>query len=319
MQSGIAQQRQIKGWGFSLILHGLLLSTILPVFHHLPTPIHPEPFRWNVTLAESPQHTTEVASANDSSAMREFSQTVQTGEQRLARSTSDLSPPAQQLKNEINETLQESDDAKPVMPTQPPTAFTQAQPEMTPPASSTTEQVPFNQESLPLRQNTIERPGTVATAPIPTESSARPVEPLEQELRTTLAPSFVADAVLAPTQPRDPLPVPPVTAPTATSGQSSASHADYSWLQRAVSRRLEELKRSSRPSLEDSSRLKVLVRAVVSDRGELMEAEVVKSSGLEQIDREAMTLVHRAFPMQLDHTLDRQQIVMRIPITYSRD
>jgi protein TonB len=90
-------------------------------------------------------------------------------------------------------------------------------------------------------------------------------------------------------------------------------------LQRAVSRRLEELKRSSRPSLEDASRLKVLVKAVVSSAGELMEAEVVKSSGLERIDREAMTLVQRAFPMALDHTMDRPQIVMRIPITYSRD
>jgi protein TonB len=95
--------------------------------------------------------------------------------------------------------------------------------------------------------------------------------------------------------------------------------ADYSWLQRTVSRRLEELKRSSRPSLDDSSKLKVLVKAVVSSTGELMEAEVVKSSGLDRIDQEAMRLVQRAFPMLLDHTLDRQQVVMRIPITYSRD
>jgi protein TonB len=86
-----------------------------------------------------------------------------------------------------------------------------------------------------------------------------------------------------------------------------------------VSRRLEELKRSSRPSLDDSSRLKVLVKAVVSSTGELMEAEVVKSSGLDRIDQEAMTLVQRAFPLPLDHTLDRQQVVMRIPISYSRD
>jgi protein TonB len=94
---------------------------------------------------------------------------------------------------------------------------------------------------------------------------------------------------------------------------------DYSWLQRAVSRRLEELKRSSRPSLGDNARLKVLVKAVVSNTGELMEAEVVKSSGLARIDQEAMTLVQRAFPMTLDESLDRPQVVMRIPITYSRE
>lgn len=95
--------------------------------------------------------------------------------------------------------------------------------------------------------------------------------------------------------------------------------ADYGWLQQALSRRLEELKRSVRPSIEESSRLRVLVKAVVSSTGELMEAEIVRSSGHHGIDREAMTLVQRAFPMQLDHDLDRPQIVMRIPITFSRN
>jgi protein TonB len=45
----------------------------------------------------------------------------------------------------------------------------------------------------------------------------------------------------------------------------------------------------------------------------------VKSSGFDRIDQEAMTLVQQAFPLQLDRSLDRGQIVMRIPITYSRE
>lgn len=100
---------------------------------------------------------------------------------------------------------------------------------------------------------------------------------------------------------------------------SSAPPADYSWLQRAIFQRLEELKRSSRPSLDDSRTLKVLVKAIVSNEGHLMDTEVVKSSGLDRIDKEAVALVQRAFPIQLDRALDRQRIVMRIPITYSRD
>jgi protein TonB len=63
----------------------------------------------------------------------------------------------------------------------------------------------------------------------------------------------------------------------------------------------------------------VLVKAVVSREGTLLDSSVARSSGLDHIDQEAMALVQRAFPMQLDHTLDRQQIVMRIPITYSRE
>ena len=94
---------------------------------------------------------------------------------------------------------------------------------------------------------------------------------------------------------------------------------DYGWLQQALFRRLEELKRSSRLLIDESGRMRVLVRAVVSSTGELMEAEIVKSSGHHRIDQEAMTLVHRAFPMSLDRDLERSQIVMRIPITFSRD
>lgn len=97
------------------------------------------------------------------------------------------------------------------------------------------------------------------------------------------------------------------------------SPSDYGWLQQALSRRLEELKRSVRPSMEESGHLRVLVKAVVSSTGELMEAEIVKSSGHHGIDREAMTLVQRAFPMLLDRDLDRPQIVMRIPITFSHN
>lgn len=94
---------------------------------------------------------------------------------------------------------------------------------------------------------------------------------------------------------------------------------DYGWLQQAIFQRLEELKRSSRPSLDDSRPLKVLVKAVVSREGILLDSAVVKSSGLDRIDQEAMALVQRAFPMQLDRPLDRQQVAMRIPITYSRE
>ncbi|MBX3328885.1 MAG: hypothetical protein KF722_00675 [Nitrospira sp.] len=99
----------------------------------------------------------------------------------------------------------------------------------------------------------------------------------------------------------------------------SAIRPDYSWLQQAIFRRLEELKRSSRPSLDESRPLKVMVKAVVSNEGMLLGSTVVKSSGLDRIDQEAMALVRRVFPLQLDRSLDRGQIVMRIPITYSRE
>ena len=102
-------------------------------------------------------------------------------------------------------------------------------------------------------------------------------------------------------------------------GAAATPRLDYGWLQQAIFRRLEELKRSSHPFLDQSRPLKVLVKAVVSREGTLLDSMVVTSSGLDRIDQEAMALVQRAFPMQLDRPLDRQQVAMRIPITYSRE
>jgi len=107
--------------------------------------------------------------------------------------------------------------------------------------------------------------------------------------------------------------------PSKERAKESVPHkGDYAWLQQAVLLRLEELKRSSRPALDDAGRIRVLVKAVVSNDGELVEASVMTSSGLARIDQEAMRLVQRAFPLRFDRTLDRPQVVMRIPIIYQR-
>jgi protein TonB len=310
MRARIAQWNQIGGWGFSLFLHGLLLSVIWPVFHHLLAPVHLEPFQWNVTFVELPQQSTPVAPSSNASSANELPQAGEPSEQTQMPSTDDLPSPVPQPMNEFNETIQTSNNVRPKIAIPAPTASAPAHAEAVPPTPSITESTPAIQDILPVQRDATERPQTmVGTTPVATEPSRPIATSVEQEIPPPTP--VVADAAMAS--------APLTSAPPIASNQPSVAQADYGWLQRAVSRRLEELKRSSRPSLDDSSRLKVLVKAVVSSTGELMEAEVVKSSGLNRIDQEAMTLVQRAFPMPLDHALDRQQIVMRIPITYSRD
>ncbi len=314
MQIRIVQRRRMEGWGFSLILHGILLSAIVPAFRHLPPPIHSEPFRWNVTFAESPQQTTSVESDNDVPLANTSFRASETQVPGSASSQMNVSRPPKQTKNDRNHIAEKSSGTKPLVATPSPMLMAQTQPEVSPQMPSTTQRTPVVQEALPSEQ-----PNQDMTASlIKSDTSVQPTATIEQELPSSTT-AISAHAAMAPAQPMDIPPIPPPPAPPAASGQPSAPQTDYSWLQRAVSRRLEELKRSSRPSLDDSSRLKVLVKAVVSSTGELMEAEVIKGSGLDRIDQEAMTLVQRAFPMPLDHTLDRQHIVMRIPITYSRD
>ena len=143
-----------------------------------------------------------------------------------------------------------------------------------------------------------------------------PVNSTAAEPATPQAVAISSGGTVQTTEPAHPL-LPPaaVSDPEA----ASTSRPDYGWLQQAIFRRLDELKRSSRPSLDESRPLKVLIKAVVSKEGLLLNSVVVESSGLDRIDQEAIALVQRAFPMQFDHTLDRQQIAMRIPITYSRE
>lgn len=306
MSLRIVQRRRMEAWGFSLVLHGVLLIAIVPLFRHLPAPIVPEPFRWNVTFIESPQQTAPIEPESNSASAKEFLRTSDTEAHNPVIPPTDALTSPKQAKADRSRAEKESSDTTPLLAT--------SQPAVSPQMSSSTETTPVTQDTLPGEQPN----RNVISSPISVESSVQPIASIEQELSSTPA-SSATDTVLAPAQPMGTPPASHQPSPVAASEQPSAPHTDYSWLQRAVSRRLEELKRSSRPSLDDSSKLKVLVKAVVSNTGELMEAEVVTSSGLNRIDQEAMTLVQRAFPMPLAHTIDRQQIVMRIPITYSRD
>lgn len=327
---------RIHGWLVSLTLHGLLLSAVLPLFRFAPLSTPSETFHWDVTLVQSTHPADELIQAAD------------TIEQRLSIPTEPIPIPTK-----LNNTFQTgSSSTKRLTPSSPTTktaVVTEPQLKNPSPIAPPVEQSSVAQATAPMQSNLAEEP-TPSMSPAENLSpSALPTnDPSNQQLEPSIAPIIqepsvpttgvtsststaapasdfaqstlsATDVATAPTQPRDTSPERSSLAPSEPSGQPSPPQTDYTWLQRAVSHRLEELKRSSRPFLDESSKLKVLVKAVVSSTGELMEAEVVKSSGLNRIDQEAMTLVQRAFPMPLDHALDRQQIVMRIPITYSRD
>ena len=319
MQPRIIQRRQIEGWGFSLLLHGILLSAIIPAFRYLPAPVqHSEPFHWNVTLVESPQQAAVVEPTSEASSTNESPQTGETSDRIQATLSRNVPSSVPRETNDVGKTFLASDDGRPTTAVPAATVVAVAKPESVPPIPSMTESTPVIQDPVPLQRDVTEQPrATVASTSIPTEPSTQTVTSVVREALPPPAPS-VADVATVPAQSREELQA-PIWAPPIASSRPTAARADYSWLQRAVSRRLEELKRSSRPSLGDTARLKVLVKAVVSNRGELMEVEVVNSSGLARIDQEAMMLVQRAFPMTLDESLDRPQIVMRIPITYSRE
>lgn len=286
------------GWLGSIVLHGLLFVSLLPLFRQPLITLPQERFHWEVSLLHS-------APTADESA-----QTVDT-----IRSTVSKHPEPSHISHH---TVQSSQHAasytdhtaslvpraeEPAMSELPPSASAAAEPSDTPAMISRSDEL----TPAPSQANT--SPLQLPDPPIGSTTQAPP--PLQEVLTAAsaegnIAPTTSAEASSPPTMPSEATVV-------------SAARPDYGWLQQAIFRRLDELKRSSHPFLDQSQPLKVLVKAVVSREGILLDAAVVKSSGLDRIDQEAMALVHRAFPMQFDRPLGRQQVAMRIPITYSRD
>jgi periplasmic protein TonB len=279
----------LQGWLGSIALHGLMFLSLLPLHRQSLIMIHNEPFHWNVALIQSTPTAHESVQTADTTTTAVLKQPDRIATASHAkRMTHQITPSAQRVTS-FEPKIETP--ATPISTSDSPLLVTS--PNELPPPLVQAHEPPRQQTETPISSTTPAPPQLeTAAVAIPLEESARPHET---------------------TQP------PPPPAAASNTPAASAIRPDYGWLQQAIFRRLEELKRSSRPSLDDSRPLKVLVKAVVSREGILLDSTVVKSSGMDRIDQEAMALVQRAFPMDLDRPLDRQQVAMRIPITYSRE
>lgn len=283
-----------NGWLGSIALHGLVLLSLFPLFRLSVAPISQKSFHWDVTLIQSTRTADETV-------------------QQLKAAESIVASPPKQAPMPARTIRRAPPSAERIVPVEPQTAE---------PIT------PTSQPSLASSAASANEVSTTSRAEKPTPSEPQASDPSPQRTEmpansttteasiTQTAVATMSEGTVGSMEPAQP------TIPAATRSDrevSSTARPDYGWLQQAIFRRLEELKRSSRPSLDQSQPLKVMVKAVVSREGTLLDSMVVQSSGLDRIDQEAMALVQRAFPMQLDHPLDRQQVAMRIPITYSRE
>ncbi len=279
-----------NGWIGSIALHGLLLLSLFPLFRQSVTAVSTESFHWDVTLVESPR------TANDPT------QSVEAAKPMLVSIPKSAPLPARSSRHEAPFTRRNAPTAESVVPTSHPTLTSSS---VLPVKSSNA----LRSDMPTPTQPHVSNPPLQATD-VPAGS------PTAAPLTAQTTDATVNDAVVQKTEPAQPM---PLIAKGLASETVSAARPDYGWLQQAIFRRLEGLKRLSHPYIGQSEPMKVMVKAVVSREGTLLDSLVVKSSGLDRIDQEALALVQQAFPIQLDRTLDRQQIVMRIPITYSQE
>jgi len=287
----------LRGWLVSFALHGLLIVSLSPLFRHSLTTFPKEPFQLDVMLVQTTQIADESTHITDQPKpaipKRPYPTTTASRANRKTRhatSSSEHNPPRK---------WQTATPVEPEVPSDIPSSIPSLKES---PTASISEPAPsvLSQTSDPLLLPAATQFDSTTQAPSQPEAAAVPATTTEQSTPPSVG-----------TQPSPP--------PTMASAPAPRPRPDYGWLQQAIFRRLDDLKRSSQPFLNQSRPLKVLVKAIVSRDGALLDLAVVKCSGLDHIDQKAMTLVQRAFPMQFDRTLDRQQIVMGIPITYSRE
>lgn len=287
------RRQQLHGWFSSLVLHSLLLLAVFPLFRLSPLAVPKKLFHWDIALVQSPSLADKPA------------QNSSAPEPIISRPT-ERTPLQARAGRPIHRAVSSAD---PIVPIKPQTA----EPVMPTPQPSTTPSTSSSRESstASVVEKSTANPAQVETPPM------HQIEELTGSATTAPPPSETAANVATDHEHTAASNTTPLAMPTESS--ASTSNPDYGWLQHAIFQRLEELKLSSRPFLDQSQPFKVVVKAVVSKEGALLDSVVVKSSGLDRIDQEARALVQRAFPMQFDRTLNRQQIIMRIPISYSRD
>lgn len=281
----------MQGWLASLALHGFLLSMIILSVHQSPITLPTERFHWDVSLVQSAQllESSPTATKTVAQPIREMPAAPSTATHRSPRTVTPYGKTFGTGHPVVDRTGIEkpspiTDQTESPSNSTPADQAPRVPPTTDGPSQPTVAQADLHHEDSPKAEATT---ASSSTMPDPIPSSVDP---------------FGTQAAAS-------LPVETVSAP----------RSDYGWLQQAIFRRLEDLKRSSRPQLDGLQPLKVLVKAVVSMDGNLLASEIVRSSGLPHIDQEAMALVQRAFPMQFERPLDRQQVAMRIPITYSRE
>jgi periplasmic protein TonB len=101
--------------------------------------------------------------------------------------------------------------------------------------------------------------------------------------------------------------------------QYRQTQTDYGWLRNALWGRIEELKRYPAEARANHWEGKVVVEVVIRDDGEVVGIKISESSGRAILDQEALTVMRRASPLKLKHSLGRPSVTLLVPISYKLD
>ncbi len=148
----------------------------------------------------------------------------------------------------------------------------------------------------------------VQTAPTPQHSAPASPPATASEPAASTAQAQASTQVAA---------LPPAPAPSAPqAGSDKAKKSDYGWLAKELWSRVQEVNQYPLAARMNRWEGRVVVKAVVREDGDLREAQVVQSSGYEELDHAALDAIRKIFPIKLSQPLGRAEVVLKVPITY---
>jgi len=274
----------LLGWTVSALIHGSVLAAaaLLTVHTSLIPPIpQKEPFRWDVSLMASPQDQPMIAqgvSPQEASAAAEPD--LQTTVDARPSQTS------QQRRQPEESSLTEA-VAPRVVPT---SAAHLAAPESghsTVPAQHTAQAAAM---AVSMPNTSILPPPDIES---PRDSSHLQVEAQIETPPVLQRPSAITRSIVT----RTTLP-------------------DYSWLMDVLRRRLERLKVYPLAAKAAHAQGRVLVQVRIQGDGHVLNPEIEESSGHAILDQAALEALRAASPLELDHVLEGESVVMLVPLNY---
>lgn len=334
---------QIRGWGVSAALHGVIVGCALLFMAQMrPLPVR-ETFHWDVSLVQAVAEKPTVAPTEPVRSPLPPA--------RPQQATPPVEPAPQIVTRQVQTT-----ETPMVVQRDPPRIVEQAKPIVQTQAVEQREEVTREQvqpQQVHVAERRVEQPVQEATQheavmtaaqPVSTQATVAAVQQstapavIERQVQeapvTQSAPaqeavvkseSHVAEAVphvaeqrTAPVVATSPAPVvtepPTQVAKAATTGPEPK--ADHRWLAESLWRRVAELKRYPSSARLHGLEGKVVLKAVIRSDGHLAEVSVQESSGHSVLDAAAMEAVRLACPLHMKHELGKPQIVVNLPIVY---
>jgi protein TonB len=298
-----------QSWVFSLLIHGTAVGSAFVVLGDLKLAPEPEPFTWEVSLVESSAPAAEgTAPAQPVKPVQQEQPPAETPpvEPKIVKPVKPVEPVQAVVPETPKEVEKKVTEAKPVEPV---------------PQTVTTVTAP-TEPVKPVEEKTAD---AVAPAEVPQPQTppqmevarAEPHDPVPQSAPATpmIQPQTAINAA-ASEKPAPPAPIQEATLRPMPAKPGAGKKADFGWLAQTLWDRVARLKRYPHTARANHLEGRVVIRAVITDDGQLAEANVSESSGHSILDEDALEVIRRACPLKLRQPLGRRQVVVQVPINY---